>query len=926
VELRLLGPLELLVGEMRVDLGPAKQRVLLAALVAEAGRVVSAEMLIDQVWDESPPDNARNVLHTYVARVRRVLGQAGVTLRRGPGGYELVVDPQTVDLHRFRALAEQARAVRDDPQQRAALFGEALRLWTGEPLAGLPGGWAARLRDGLREQRLRVVTDWAEAELAIGNAENVVDELHGLAAEYPLSEPLVSRLVQAYHRSGRTAEALAAYARTRRRIVDELGAEPGAELRAVHEAILRDNPVPAEEPAQAPGKAGLRPAQLPLDVPDFVGRSGPLARLGGLLDERPAAAVGVVSGTAGVGKTALAVHWAHREAEHFPDGQLYANLRGFDPGGTAVEPGEVVRRFLDALGVPANQVPETLDAQADLYRTTLADRRVLVLLDNARDAEQVRPLLPGTPGCLALVTSRKELTGLVADKGAQPVPLGLLAPDEARTLLAQRIGPARLEDEAGDEIVARCAGLPLALTIVAARAAVRPDLPLTALAAELRERRDRLDALSTGDAPTDLRTVFSWSYRALRPDAARLFRLLGLHPGPDVSAAAVASLAGRPPAEARRQLAELTRAHLVAEPQPGRYVLHDLLRDYAMELAGDTDTEEQRRAAVVRGVDHYLHTAFAAAMLLSPTRDPVPPDPALPGVTPETLADQDAALRWYAAEQPVLLSIVARAEELGLHTHHWQLAANIIDWLDRNGEWYRLAAIQLAAVASAEQAGDVEAQARTHRQLARPYVQLGRYDEVHAHLGRALDLYRSIDDPAGQANSLYDMGWVWEMQHRDAESEEHLRHSLGLFRQALDLFRSADHRRGAATTSSAIGYYLARLGDHREGLSYCQEAIAILNELGDMHGEAATWDSLGYIHLHLGDHAEALHCYERAVELCRTLGDRYWESHTLTHLGDAYEANGDKEAAATRWRQALAILTDLGHADADELRAKLEAQ
>jgi hypothetical protein len=427
--------------------------------------------------------------------------------------------------------------------------------------------------------------------------------------------------------------------------------ETTADLDRLRADLARADPVLAAARRLSPlPESAAVPAQLPRDVAGFAGRGEQLARLDELLapaaGRRPGAVViSAVSGTPGLGKTALVVHWAHRVKHRFPDGQLYVNLGGFDPGGRVMAPAEAVRGFLDALGVSAEQIPPSLDAQACLYRSLLDGRRVLIVLDNARDAEQVRPLLPGTPTALVVVTSRNQLTSLVAIDGAHPLMLDLLTEDEARELLACRLGPDRIaaEPEAVQQIIACCARLPLALTIAAARAE-QSGFPLTALAAELDKATGRLDALDAGDPVSQVRTVFSWSYTALTPPAARLFRLLGLHPGTDISTAAAASLAAHPPAETRRLLAELTRASLLTEHAPGRYTFHDLLCAYATDLTHTHDPADQCHAALGRIRDHYLHPAHTAARLLPPLDDPVTLTPPSPGVTPEQPSDHEQAM------------------------------------------------------------------------------------------------------------------------------------------------------------------------------------------------------------------------------------------------------------------------------------------
>ncbi|HWO59913.1 MAG TPA: BTAD domain-containing putative transcriptional regulator, partial [Umezawaea sp.] len=471
MEFRLLGEVQLRADGQSLDVGTPRQQAVLAALAVDSGYAVPVSTLIDRVWGDAPPVEARNVLYSHLSRIRRLLGRAtaltGVPARieRKSAGYVLEIEPGRIDLHRFTRLVESGR--RGTDADHLAVLTEALALWQGPPLASVPGEWAARVRDSWHRRRLDAVIRWGGIKLERGEFDAVVSDLPDLTADYPLAEPLEGLLMRALHEAGRDAEALDRYAVIRQRLADELGTDPGTELRELNAAILRGR-VPAPERRRA-----AVPAQLPPDVPGFAGRDGELRRLDALVRTRSAAVpIVAVSGTAGVGKTALAVHWAHRVHGEFPDGQLYVNLRGFDPTGTPVAPAEAVQGFLDAFDVPRQRLPTTFQAQVGLYRSMLADRRVLVVLDNARDVEQVRPLLPGSPGCLVVVTSRDLLSGLVAG-GAHPVPVDLFEPDEAGELLAGRVGPDRVRAEplAAREIVALCARLPLALTVVAARAA-----------------------------------------------------------------------------------------------------------------------------------------------------------------------------------------------------------------------------------------------------------------------------------------------------------------------------------------------------------------------------------------------------------------------------------------------------------------------
>jgi tetratricopeptide (TPR) repeat protein len=672
----------------------------------------------------------------------------------------------------------------------------------------------------------------------------------------------------------------------------------------------------------SPDRAGHGvPRQLPTALRHFCGRCGELRELdrlldGGLADQ--AVLVTAISGTAGIGKTTFAIYYAHHVADRFPDGQLYVNLRGFDANGAMMEPAEAMRRFLDALGVLPERIPADLDAQAALYRSHLAGRRMLLVLDNARDSAQVLPLLPGTPGCLVLVTSRSQLTGLIAATSAHPLTLDLLTDDEARLLLSRRLGADRVaaETAAVAEIIARCARLPLALALTAARAAVRPAAQLRLLADELCDTQQRWQALTDDDPASDVRTVLSWSYQALTPAAARLFRLLGLHPGQDTDAWAAASLAGLAVDTAHLLLAELTQANLLVEHVPGRYTFHDLLRDYATHLTHTTDPEQQRRAATSRVLDHYLHSAYTAALLLIPPHDPPTLGPAQPGVTPEHHTGQEQAMHWLTVEYRVLLAVISHAATAGYETHAWQLTWAVSTFLDRQGHWHDFAVAGRAAVDAADRLADPAVQAWARRTLARAYTRLNRFDEAETQLRDALSLYDQSADQAGQADTHHYLAILCWRRNRLETALEHAR-------QCLDLSRAIGHRGRLAAALNAVGWFQALLGDPQSTLISCGQALAIYTEIDDLHGQAHTWDSLGYAHHQLGHHARAMACYRNTLAMVRHLGDRYQEADTLGNLGDVHFATGDSHAAHDAWQRALTILDELDHPDAEQVRAKL---
>ncbi len=660
------------------------------------------------------------------------------------------------------------------------------------------------------------------------------------------------------------------------------------------------------------------PRQLPAGVAHFAGRSAELAELNTW--RRDAAAsrsvkILVIGGMAGAGKTALAVHWAHQVAGEFPDGQLYVNLRGFGPSGRPVEPADALRWFLGAFGMSEEQIPDSVEAQAALYRSVLAGRRVLVILDNARDAAQVRPLLPGSAACLVLVTSRARLPGLAATEGAALVQLDVLSTGEAHELLAGRLGSrAAGEPEAASKLIELCSRLPLALSIVAARAAARPLLPLAALARELADAQGRLDALDAGDPVASVRAVFSWSCAQLSDLAAvRLFRLLGLHPGPDFSIAAAASLAGLALPRAAAMMAELADAHLIAEHAPGRYAFHDLLRAYAADLAQTTDTEADRRAAVHRVLGHYLHSAYSGSLALNPNRAYVTLAPAAPGVSPELLPSVSEALTWFRTEHQVLLAAIALADQVGFDTYAWQLPWAVWLLFDRAGYWHDQVTIQQAALAAARRLGDLAGQAHACRDLGATYGRLGLLTDAREYCRQALDLHRRDGDRLGQARAHNEIMLLADAQGRLAEA-------LGHAVRSLDLYREEGDEPGQARMLNAVGWMHAKLGDYEQALEYCEQALGMYQGHGDPLNQAATWDSVGYVLFHLGRLEEAIGCLQTAL---RTIGPGYYQTTMLVHLGDAYHASGEPELARDAWQTALSILEELNHADAEQVRNRL---
>jgi tetratricopeptide (TPR) repeat protein len=770
----------------------------------------------------------------------------------------------------------------------------------GPDVGGLPGFW-------LRKQREAAGLTQEELALRSGLSVRTISNLErGTGKPYPRSVRLIIGALGLTKAAGE--ELIAQYRANRAAGSWRASQAGGGGARSM--------------PDRMSTGVALVPRQLPVAARHFVGRRAELELLTRIFDQRGQAAgtvaIGAITGTAGVGKTALTVHWAHQHASLFPDGQLYVDLRGYDPSGTPMQPATAVRQFLDALPVPAARIPTGLDAQIGLYRSLLADKRMLVVLDNARDSGQVRPLLPAAAGCAVLITSRTELADLIALDGAIPLAANLLTTDEARQLLASRLGPARVsrERQAADEIAGLCARLPLALNIATSRATTRPATPLSSLAAELRDTRLRLDLLSAGTGAANLRAVFSWSYQAVSPPASSMFCLLGLHPGPDISVAAAASLAAMGPGQTCRALSELTTAHLLTEQIPGRYSLHDLLRAYAAEQAETAGSREDCHAAIGRMLDHYLHTARAATLLLYPARDLGAISPPRPGVVPEQLIDDKRALDWFDGERLVLLAVTALAAKARFDCHAWQMSSVLAAYLERRGHWHDYVSTQTLALDAAEHAGDLAGQANARLLLGRASSRTCSGETAQIHLQYALELYETLGDRTGQAHAHHSLGWVLGRQCRYHEAQRHAS-------QALSLYQAVNHRTGEARALNTVGWYGSLLGMHQQALTHCQQALELHRELGNHDGEADAWDSLGHAHHHLGRTDDAVTCYQQALSLFARLGDRHQEADTLTRLGDTYRAAGRPRQARDAWQRALRIMVGLQHPDTGTVRARL---
>jgi DNA-binding SARP family transcriptional activator len=940
VRFEVLGPLRSLRGDVSIDLGPVQQQVVLAVLLLQQNRAIGRQQVINAVWGDAEPRSAGSLVHRHISGLRHVLELSRYPLAEAGqlawtnAGYVLTVPAGGLDLDAFDHEVDLARKARTagDLASAAEALRSALGLWRGPLCDGLTSPFLDAQRDRLEERRIGIIEECIELDLAIGDRDDTVSELRQLVTEHPFRERIHGLLMLALYRSGRRADALAAFQKARRILREELGVEPADALQRLHQQILSADPElgsRAYQPMQSEGSSPLgnrlpAPAQLPHSVAGFSGRQVEIEWLNGLLpgnadDTGGTVLITALAGTAGVGKTALAVQWAHQIRDRFPDGQLYVNLRGFDPAGSPMLPTDAIRAFLDAFAVPPERIPVDLDAQAALYRTMVAGRRILIVLDNARDAAQVRPLLPGSPTCLVLVTSRNQLLSLVAADGAQLLEIDLLPVDQARALLAARLGNDRVaaEPAAVDAFIDICAGLPLALSIVSAHASANSRSSLEDLAQELRKSRGGLEGLSVGDERTNLRDVFSWSYHALSGQTRRLFRLLALHAGPDMGVSAAASLAGIQRAQARALLAELATAHLLTDRSRGRFAFHDLLRAYARELADEEESAHDIRAAIHRLLDHFLCTANRAHELLGSGRDEgIALAPAGPAVTVDEIGDHRAALAWFTTEYHVLLAALRQAAARGFDVHAWQLAWAMAPFFERRGHWHDAAASQQLALDAADRLDDPRAQAISHGCLAYAYELLRRYAEAQDEFVRALELYQLLGDHAGQARTHRSLALVLDRENRYAAALDHAE-------LAYELFQTAGHRSGQARALNALGWFHIQLGHLEQGLTYCQQALDLQNEIGDQFGQADTLHSIATAYNALGNHQQAIARYQEAMLLFRDFGHRSSEATLLTCLGDMYVAYGSPGDARDAWQGALEILDELDHPDAARVREKL---
>nr|WP_116173581.1 BTAD domain-containing putative transcriptional regulator [Kutzneria buriramensis] len=889
-----------------MDINRHQQRCVLTALLVDANKLVTVDTLADRVWGNRLPQRPRESLYSYLSQLRAALSDADdVNIAQRSGGYQLSVDPESVDLHRFHELVAAARAA--DDGRAEGLLAEALALWTGDAFAGLDTEWVAGLRETLHGQRHAARLDLTDVRLRAGADSELVAELTELAAAHPLDERLAGQLMLALYRNGRQQDALRHYERIRRSLADELGVDPSPELRQRFQDILDGGTAPSR-----PVQTSLVPQQLPGAPAMFVGRGREIDRLDALLrDGDGSVVISAIGGTGGVGKTWLALRWAHLNADRFPDGRLYVNLRGFDPTAEPTPPNAALRSLLEGLGVDPAGIPADQDARTALYRSLVAGKKLLILVDNAADAAQVVPLLPGGSTCTVLITSRDRLAGLVTTHGAHPLSLDVFSDADARALLAARLGAGRVdaEPEAVAELLACCAGLPLALSIVAGRALAHPDFPLAVLAAELRDATARLGALDDSDPAASVRAVLACSVAALTTEQARVFSLLGLAPGPDISLPAAASLVGTSIGRAAATLTALEGVSLLQQRSPGRYRMHDLVRLYACEQVG-----AGQEAALRRVIDFYLHTAATADRLINPHRQAIALDPPVAGCEP---ARPNDALAWFDAEYPGLLAAQELAVQHGWHAQVWQLTWAASTYRIRRGHLRDDLDTALVALAAAQRLDDPAALAQSHRLLGHAYGRAGEHAKGIAHLRQTLALAEAAADLPVQAYTHHTLAQAWERQGDHAEALEHAIRGGALF-QELGL--AAWHARAL----NQRGWLLAQLGQHEGALAACEQALALVRAHDDRDTEASILDSLGFIAHGCGRYAEAVTYYEQSLAIADELGHTFYRASTLEKIGGTHAALGDDRRARTAWEAALDLYRRQNRLDdAVRLRTRL---
>lgn len=912
-EVKVLGSLEVFARHTAVPVPPGHLRVLLSALLLAAGQPVRVDSLAQQLWADRQPVNVRGTLSTYVTRLRRLLGNDVIVSCPG-GGYSLSVNENGVDLHQFRSLVRRARDA-GSTSHELKLLQEALGLWRGLPFTGVESDWLERdIVPALTEEWFAATERRIDLDLAYGGSGELIAELRQLTNRYSFRESLWSRLISTLYRSGRRADALAAYQQVRTLLRDGLGIEPGEDLRKLHQDLLRDVPV-----AETARRTTWAPHQLPHDDANFVGRQNDLAALDRLVtnvdsagENKPTIIV-AIDGAPGTGKTTLAVHWAHRMTNRYPDVQLFLNLRGYsadDP----VRPAAALEVMLRSLEVPIERIPADLDERSALLRSTLAGRSSLVLLDNARNAAQVRALLPGA-GSLVIVTSRNQLRTLSIRDGAQRLTLRRLSRRDAVQLLSVAAGPERVaaEPQAAGRLTELCDRLPLALAIVAERAQ-RADT-LSHVVQTLTDEIGRLDSFGSG-TDNDLYAALSWSYRALEPRAAAMFRKLGLHPANDISLDAAAVLADLPVVQAKQVLDQLVDAHMVEQRRSNRYELHDLIRLYATDEAHRTESTVDIQAAIQRVLDWYLHAAVSADTVLQPNRRRDFVAPFEPGMPPPQFADHGQAITWFEQEFDCVRSVVrwAAAREWG--SHAWRVAIAMTSFLDRRIAWREGAEILETAQQAAWAAGDRVGEGYTLNSLSCLHMDKGEFRSARDNLEQALDCFKDVSHHVGEMISLSNLGLVLA-QVGEAER------GLCLCEHALKLARKLDYRRGVAANLDNMGIAYSARGEYEHAIDCLSQANLLFNEIGEVESSLHNLYEIGRAHAAARNYAKSIRALRQAADGLEQLGNRRWQAVVMIELGKAISSAGHPGLARPSWTAALAVMTDLADPRAQELKELL---
>ncbi len=921
VEIKLLGPVAALVDGSPISLGGPIRQAVLAVLAMRAPEVVQPDELISLVWGDAAPSSAAGNMQTYVSSLRRALepnrsqDQPPGLLMRAGGGYQLRLPPGTVDIQEFSRLADEGFQAAADGRldDAAASLHAALSKWRGEPLSGVHGPFAQAQRNSCIEHRLNVLESWARVLLELGRPAEVVAALREPAATNPMRERLAAYFIQALHQCCLDDEARAHYELVERELGERFGVTPAAELSSLLADITDDqNAAPASDRA---------PTHLPPDVRSFTGRQAELARMQGFA-RAPAGSprLIVLHGAGGSGKTALAVRFGMEVADRFPDGRFYVDLRGFAPGGELPSTGAAAGALLRAVGAQADRIPAHDGARVAYLRTLLTGKRALIVLDNARDAEQVRPLLPGTDGCLTIVTSRRRLRELAVSEGALRLPVDVLAESEAVALLGEIIGHRRIaaEPAAAIELVRHCGSIPLPLRIVAERAALRSRRDLAELVAELTEAQRRLDVLSAGEDSTSLRAVFSWSYAALAPENARMFRLLGGFPGPDISVPMAAAMAGCADRDAERAIRALQEAHLLEERTAGYYRLHDLLRAYAQERFELDEPEEAKKTALHRLVGWYLYGAQAADILLSPQpRAPGPPmEPLSEAVTPPKFTHQRMAAEWCEAELPNLLAVIELAASAGFRRHAWLIPNFLLGFFIRRchfPEWIHTMTI---AIEQCRALGDPNAEVRCRYNRLIAYNQVSQFDRTLAEAFELLASDKINTEPQVRPYLRNAIANALLGTDHPAEAAEQLEKAL-----------TGEQGEGAARLPgllACLGEAYTALGRLTEARERHEQALEMRNEQNDLAGQSSSLRGIGQLELRAGDSRSAVNHFIEARRLARTVGVHREEALSLRALGETYlRLPGRHAEAIDALSAALDIFDHLGDATAEDVRAKL---